>query len=290
MQIRQATCILAGMLAAGMLPAANVTVYGDGTAFTNAGGANAGNFAGFDAWFSANVRNGGASGITSDYPRSGNGSAYLAAPAHAGNNSKADFEYLFGNGGYTLGTLSAFSYDWYRDSASTVAGHLMPAIRLYFDADGSAATTTDRGYLVFERAYNPDTAAVPVDQWVSDDVYNFAGAGQSANLWMVNFANPNGSVLEIFNRDLQDWLTTPNPNANYPTLSSNTIIYGLSVGVGSGWTGAFEGGVDNVRLAFGTSFDTTWNFEVQGGDVPEPATGVLLLGGLGLMAAMRRRC
>lgn len=288
MQIRRVTCVLAGILAACTLEGANVTVYGNGTAFSNAGGSNANNFTGFDSWFSNNVRNNGASGITADYPRNGNGSAYLAAPVHGGNNAKADFEYFFGNGGYALGTLSAFSYDWYRDSSSTVAAHLMPAIRLYFDADGSATTTNDRGYLVFERAYNPNTAAVPVDQWVSDDVFNFNGLGQSGNLWMVHFGNPNGSILEIYNRDLQDWLTTPNPNANYPTLSANTKVYGLSVGVGSGWAGGFEGGVDNIRLAFGSTFDTTWNFEVEG-DIPEPSTALLLVGGLAALAAYARR-
>ena len=73
-------------------------------------------------------------------------------------------------------------------------------------------------------------------------------------------------------------------------MSANTKIYGLSVGVGSGWAGGFEGGVDNVRVAFGTAFDTTWNFEVEGGDVPEPSTGLLLVGGLaGMAAAVRRR-
>lgn len=277
--------LLAVTLAVGMLPASIITVIGDGTAFTNPGPFNANNFSTLDAWFSNNVRNGGASGITSDYPRNGNGSVYFSAPS---GSAKADFEIWFGNAftaGYTLGNLTALSYDWYRGPGSTVAGHFMPVIRLYFDADGNPFTLNDRGYLVYERAYNPNTAPVPVGQWVSDDVFNFYGPGQSANLWMVHFGNPNGSVLTIYNRTLQDWLTTPNPHPAYPSLGLDTVIWGLSVGVGSGWAGSFVGAVDNVRLAFGNAYDTTWNFEV----VPEPATSWLFLGGLGVMWVFRRR-
>jgi hypothetical protein len=130
---------------------------------------------------------------------------------------------------------------------------------------------------------------VPVGQWVGDDVFNFYGPGQSANLWMVHFGNPNGSVLAIYNRTLQDWLTTPNPNSAYPSLGFDTVIWGLSVGVGSGWAGSFQGAVDNVRVAFGQSLDTPWNFEVRDSAIPEPATGGLFLGGLGVMWVLRRR-
>jgi hypothetical protein len=289
MHILYKACILAATLAVSMLSASTITVFGDGTAFTNPGPSNANNFSALDAWFSNNVRNSGASGITTNYPRSGNGSVYFQSPS---GSAKADFEILFANAfltPYTLQSLTALSYDWYRDSASTVAGHFMPALRLYFDADGNQATTNDRGYLVYERAYNPNTAPVPVDQWVSDDVFNFNSPGQSANMWMVHFGNPNGSVLEIYNRSLQDWLNTANPNNAYPSLGADTVIYGLSVGVGSGWTGNFIGAVDNVRVAFGQSIDTTWNFEVRDSAIPEPTTGVLLLGGLGVMWVSRRR-
>jgi hypothetical protein len=245
---------------------------------------------GASGWFYTNVRNDGTVGINNTLPRSGNGSVFFSGTqGPAGNSSKADIEYFSVDGqGHpvpmgTLGSMNSFSYDWHRVSGGTAGDHYHPALRFYFDADGSNATTNDRGYLVFERAYNPAVSPVPVDQWVSDDVFNFNGAGSSANLWMVNFGNPNGSVLEVFNRDLNDWLTTPNPNAAYPTLSANTVIYGLSAGIGSGW-GTFSGAVDNIAIGFTGALSYNFNFEV----VPAPGA-IALLGLGGLFAARRRR-
>lgn len=259
-----------------------------GDAFTNAGPSGAFQVVGATGWLYNNVRVNGVAGINNTNPRSGNGSAYLST---AGGNSKSDIEFLSLNGSFqpvaigTLGSLSTLKYDWYRDGAgsATAQAHYNPAFRIYFDADGSTATTTDRGYLVYERAYNPNTAAVPTDQWITDDIYNFNGAGQSANLWMVNFGNANGSVLEVYNRDITDWLTTPNPNPAYPTLSANTIIYGVSMGIGSGWN-PYVGAVDNAMIGFTGAPVYSWNFEVV------PAPGAMALLGLGgLMAARRRR-
>jgi hypothetical protein len=237
-----------------------------------------------------NVRNAATVGIRTDLPRNGNGSAHFQSGP--GTNGKADVEYLnFSTPGVPtsglaamglLSQLSALSYEWYRVSASTASGHYHPSLRIYYDADGDFNTTNDRGYLIFERAYNPNTSPVPTDQWVLDDVYNWNGPGQSANLWMTNAGNPSGSVLEIYNRTLQDWLSTPNPNPNYPSLNSGyAVVYGFSFGVGSGWDGTFLGGVDTVTIGF-NGVDTTYNFEV-----PTPASTALL--GLGALAALRRR-
>ncbi|MBN9500681.1 MAG: hypothetical protein BGO01_07190 [Armatimonadetes bacterium 55-13] len=271
------------------------TVYSNnptGDNFTNPGGSGITQAVGASGWYYTNVRTDGVAGINTDYARSGNGSAHLSTSG--AGNSKADVEYYQFNtpgaptSGFaamgTLGSLSGLSYDWYRNSSSGAAAHLHPALRVYFDADGNFATTTDQGYLVFERAYNPNTAAVPTDAWISDDVFNWNGAGLSANVWMVNFGNSNGSVEEVYNRTIQDWINSANPNGNYPSLSAQTAIFGVSSGVGSGW-GSFDGAVDNISISFTGGMSHTWNFETQ--PVPEPASMAAL--GLGALALIRKR-
>ena len=61
------------------------------------------------------------------------------------------------------------------------------------------------------------------------------------------------------------------------------MIYGVSLGVGSGW-GTYDGAIDNVTIGFTGAPVYSWNFEV----VPAPASAGLL-GLAGLAAARRRR-
>lgn len=267
---------------AGTTSASVVVVNSPVGVYTNPGPSGSGDAPALDTWLRTNVRNNGSAGITGTYPNNTNGSAYLSGTQGPGGaSSKADFEYFFSSA-VPLAAVGSLSYQWYRDGISGAAAHLHPALRMYFDADGNAGTTNDRGYLVFERAYNPATNPVPTDTWVSDDVMNFNGVGQSANMWMVNFGNINGSVLEIYNRDVSDWLTTANPNAAYPSLNNGAVIYGLSFGIGSGW-GTYEGAVDMVTFGVTGGPETTWNFEI-----PTPGTaGALAIGGL--LFVRRRR-
>ncbi len=272
---------LSVITAAGAAQASVVIVDSPLGAFNNPGPAGAGDALAADTWLRRNVRNDGSVGITADYPNTTTGSAFLkGTQGPGGASSKADYEYFFSSP-VTLAAVSTLSYEWYRNSASAADAHYHPALRMYFDADGNFGTTNDQGYLVYERAYNPNTNPVPTDVWVADDVANFNGAGQSANLWMVNFGNPNGSVLEVYDRDLADWTGTANPNANYPSLNSGAMVYGLSFGIGSGW-GTYEGAVDLVSFGVTGGPVTTWNFEV-----PTPgAAGLFSIAGL---AAARRR-
>jgi hypothetical protein len=162
--------LAAGLLAAGLAvaPVAQAATIvlangpGPGDSFINAGGMNQGQAIGATGWVYDNVRNGGAVGISTALPRSGNGSAAFTNPSGA---AKADIEFLAAPlalaGNYVAaGTLGAFAdlvsfgYDWYRDGASTVTANLHPALRVLLDADGDLASIGDRGGLVFERAYN----------------------------------------------------------------------------------------------------------------------------------------
>jgi len=210
-------------------------------------------------WFYNNMRNYGYVGIRTDLPRSGNGSVWFKGEQV--NSSKADIEYLptptrpLG----TLNNLSLLSYEWYRKSGTTysAAAHLHPVIRLI------VGDTQPRGYLIFERAYNPGVSPVPTDTWVPDTV------GDATVLWA--------------STGLRNYLSISEPGsyktlADWKSLIGLYNVYGLSAGIGSGW-GTFEGAVDNISYRFGSGPIVTTNFEV----VPEPTTMALF--GFGLLGA-----
>ncbi len=216
--------------------------------------------------------------ITGTQARSGNGSMQMSLTDGSG---KADYAYSWGFvADRTLGSLSALSYDWYRSSSSANPATQQPALRLSFDADGNAATTNDRGYLVWEQTYQTQST-VAVDTWVSSNAL-------SGDIWQRRFSP--GTTIEQYDTDLDEW-------ANGATfggalvLSGATAILGIEFGIGSGWNGAFNGFVDNVSFGFGTTPATTFNFELaRGNDVPEPLTlGLVALGLLGVAASRRKR-
>ncbi len=258
-------CLLAA--GASSLHASTVIVTSPTGVFTNPGPTNAGDPFAFDQWLRTNVRNGGSVGITGTYPRSGNGSMWMAGPA----NAKADAELYF-SANYLLADVTAFSYDWYRSSSSTASGHYHPALRLFVDEDGDLTTASDRGYLVFERAYNPSVSPVPIDQWITDNAFG-------ANLWATGGLP---GAFSVYNRNLFDWIS----------LMPNARVLGISAGIGSGWDGSFDGAVDNITIGFGNSV-TTYNFELAAAaPIPEPVffqMGALMgLSGLGLLRFRRK--
>ncbi|MFN7173140.1 MAG: PEPxxWA-CTERM sorting domain-containing protein [Thermaurantiacus tibetensis] len=289
MQRTKLASLALAALFAGTPAAASTTVFANnpapGDAFANPGPTNQGQAVGATGWYYNNVRNNGTVGISTAKPRSGNGSVAFASPSGA---AKADIEFLanavnLGGNFFAAGTLGAFSalsgfgLDWYRDGTSTNPAVQHPVIRVLVDRDGNPLTPGDRFGLVFERAYN----ALPTltDQWVTDTVTS------ATKLWTFGVfgfeADPMGfgSPYIPFGT-WQSWL-----GANFP----NAAIVGFSAGVGSGWVGNFTGAVDNVTWTIG-GVTSSFNFEVTGGVIPEPATWAMLIAGFGLVGgAMRRR-
>lgn len=283
-----ALCLVATSASAGVVLANNPA----GDAF-NGGlfNLNQGQAVGASGWYYNNVRNGGTVGIDDVYARSGNGSVFLKGTAGPGGfSSKGDIEYLSGatsnwftgawSGTTSLGLFSQFSgmrYDWYRDSASTNNAAQHPVLRILLDRDGNLNTTTDRGGLVFERAYNG--ASVATNQWLSDVV------GSSTNLWSFgmgfNGGDPDGGYA--YDSSLAEW----------QAALRNAKILGFSAGFGSGW-GPFQGAVDNIGWTI-NGVATTTNFEARPdvgpgpSAVPEPGSLALIGLGLGLLGFARRR-
>lgn len=227
-------------------------------------------------WSRVNGAANGAASVSATYTPSGeSGSLELNGPNVAGA-SKIDvqMQWSFASAtanGYTLGNLTALGYDWMRAGGTSTA-HFAPVLRLLYDVDGNSATMTDRGMLIWEQIYNG--AGVVNGAWTSSDILD-------GYFWQ-RVASPSGTV-EIYNYDLDDWmnpaLTKTSGNVQGDTLNANSLIYGINVGIGSGWSGTFLGAVDHITLGFSGN-STTWNFETQLGTVPEP--GSLALAGLAL--------
>jgi hypothetical protein len=201
-----------------------------------------------DTWLRRNVRSGGSVGIDPTYPRAGNASMFmeLGAP-NASNSGKADAEYYPTAGFGRLADLGAISYEWYRDAASSASAWLHPVYRLVVDADGNLSTTNDIGYLIFERCYNvPGCPAVPTNTWVADSITS------STILWWFQIGVGAETVYSRTLATYQSGAYTPSPG--FAQLGPNSLVLGISLGVGSGWTGvpAFRGAVDLVRIESNT--------------------------------------
>jgi hypothetical protein len=238
--------------------------------------------AGLNTWYLDNYRgtsNGYTStttaAITAANPRSGNGSVAMSLTDGSG---KADYVYSWGFvAGRTLGNLDALAFDWYRNASSTGDSRQAPAMRLSYDADGNAATSGDRGYLIWEQVYNGPTIS---GQWNSSNIVG-------DNFWMREFGSPSHTI-ETFDLSLSEWIAGAHPSGFADFLSGNTAILGIEFGIGSGWAGTFGGNVDNVTFGFAGEGSTTFNFETAAAAaVPEP--GSLALIGLGLFGAALAR-
>lgn len=239
-----------------------------------------------NTWTRTNVRIGSEIGITADFPQSGNGSGLLTSSDGSG---KADWQYIASP---SLGKLSDFqsgTYDWYRAASSDVADHLHPAYRIIIDIDGNPETSADIAYLVYERTYQPSTpGSVPEGAWTTESIT------PSSNMWV---SEPGKGAEEVYNRPLSAYMAgSYTPTGNFSQITGNSVILGVSVGIGSGWTGVFRGATDNIGLAATRTLGPD-NFEIAVAPPPAVAAvptldiwALLSLAGLvGGVAAWRRR-
>ena len=217
-----------------------------------------------DGWAAANVRTDATVAITTAQPRSGNGSLEFTTNTVTPGQDKADFQKLWDPANFptrTLAGLTALSYEYYRASSSTTANHLAPVLRLYV-ADVTVGSPTFGKYalLIWEPVYN-SAAPIPTDQWIPQNILN-------GNFWMFvpgGQSIPSG-VVQNYNTTLSGWLAggvTGQPGDPAPiNIDANTLVFGVNVGVGSGWGATFRGFVDNVTMQWGAD-EVHANFEVD---------------------------
>ncbi len=218
-------------------------------------------------WHPANERGGGQSLITSSVPRTATetGSLQQSLPAPTSPSPKTDYQ-LFSPDTALVGTeprptsgfgklseVTSLSFDWYRSSTSSASGHFTPVIRLWvWDPQSNTSAL-----LIWEGIYNgyPSPIPVPTDQWIVQQTVagNFWRVPQFVNGTFVGISGcaPSPGVYNcyVFNRGLDDW-----------GFSSDTVVFGIEVGLGSGWPGTYLSYADNVSIGF-NGVKTTWNFE-----------------------------
>ncbi len=235
-------------------------------------------------WAATNVREDGLVEINPSQPLFGDGSLLFATDTQTNGQDKADFELLWQQSedsidfpSRTLGAISSLSYAWYRDGSSTTTAHFIPVLRINFYDDGGtpgAANFADdvAGILIWEGVYNGFNNPVN-DSWELVDVLD-------QNFWAFVSFNPSGNtgVIQNFSAKLADWRNGNVVGQNGDpviSLSNNSYITGVNVGVGSGWGNTFIGYVDAIRIAFGQADDRLFNFEVCGIFVPNDNPDVI---------------
>lgn len=245
-----------------------------------------------DSWFRTNVRSGGTTGITADYPRDTNGSAYFYGIfTDTTGNDKADWKYESSTGYGPLSQLTSVTYDWYRDSSSTVPAHYHPAIRIMLrDAEDPSI----RRKLVFELAYNPAVTPVTTDAWVTQMV------DDNAHVWNVDAA-PYKTLATCKAATLPNTEGVDINSANFCWgVLGTDIVMGIEVGIGSWWATAegqfFKGAADDVKLVMDGQEVLNANFELPAPPVAAPVSvptmsefGLVALGTLLAGSAFVRR-
>lgn len=210
-------------------------------------------------WYYGHVQRDSVVGIRTDYPRSGNGSVYFYTPTAL---AKSDIEYRFLDGQSYWGRLRDLewlSYEWYRDSRSTVGGLIHLPLRIYVANLDNQGRLSELGYLIYERSMNGHSEPAPTDTWVFEEL-----AASNRRFWQnpINRGNFfDAQPLSVWQSD--EGYQPREGNRVGVHYNGDSVVCGISVGAGTGWNGAFAGAVDNIILRFRNGTELHFNFEVR---------------------------
>jgi len=181
---------------------------------------------------------GGSSMITSDVPRSGDGSLRMTG-------DRTRFELDMSASPVPLDEVTDFGYEWYVDGSSVATLHpdYTPALRLHiYDP-----VAVEAGELIWEGAYNGIYGSLTRDTWNTTD-------GMTDVLW--RWISGGGGV-DLDSGGAQKNLTVAQWVAD---LGSEVVVWKISVGVGSPAGGGYLAYADNVIFGANNAPDT-YNFE-----------------------------
>ncbi len=234
-------------------------------------------------WQAVNVRDDGLVEINKNQPLFGDGSLMFATDTQTNNQDKADFQFTWQQSmteidfsERTLGQISNLNYAWYRDATSTTVAHFIPVFRLnFYDDNNTPENPADdvAGVMVWEGVYNGFNNPAQ-DSWEIVDM-------MTDNFWVFVSFNGQGTgtgVIQNYNSSINDWINNSpvgQPGDPQINLSADTYIFGVNVGVGSGWGNSFIGYVDAVRVAFGGGDDFLFNFEACSTFIPNSNPDVI---------------
>ena len=226
----------------------------------------------YQSWHPTSLRSGGTSLVTFDVPdRRGRWGSLEQVLPEPGSPYQSTALELFApdvivlpseglcafDGGFgRLSDLRAASYRWRREGGSAPS-FLATAFRLVVH-DPDAGTVGSTWELVFEPVYNgfPVATGIPTGLWFESDV--LAGFVWRSPIYLdgalaePGWCGAHPSECYRYDRTPLDWGFGP-----------RTVVVGVQLAAGSGWTGTYRGFADDVRLRFGGPEGRTyrWNFE-----------------------------
>jgi len=241
-----------------------------------------------------NAVNSGTVAITGANPRSGNGSLEATT-------SGSLFDWAFfkrtaapGSAWGLISDINCLTFDWYRHNYLVPANAPASLLAETWQEQTPVLRLLVRDYvndqeivshLVWERWYNTKGVLAPTenDTWHFEDLTSqqfwrhFDGGNTYTNLGCANGSFSTSALLQTY--DFGGWVSN--------CYSSNAVVYGVMIGLGSSWPGEYQGNIDNVQLGFAgqDGFTVEDNFELAATTtVPEPATMALLATGLAAIA------
>lgn len=226
-------------------------------------------------WVADNMLGAATIGITSAFARSGDGSLEMTS---TGTGDRSRFS-LYLQNPFSFAGLTGVGMDLYNSVASVGNGVAMPALKLLtYDPLGAFGQF---GELAWEQYLNSGVS--PAGTWATEDMsqqlfWRSAGGGKRTQTNCMPVLNGPNMKLST----LADWQST--------CYSSQAVVYGISVGYGSGNGGVVDMAVDNIWYTESGN-DYSVNFEANVVTAtPEPATLALMFTGLlGIVPLARRK-